>query len=77
MNNLCHWSQLSVIVEALRLGREFGVEPAVLREAIMDAPPASRTLKGMQLMRLTWHQKDLRTLSRWRRRLASRCQSPP
>lgn len=59
VNNLCHWGQLSVIVEALRLGRELGVEPELLRAALMDAPPASRTLKEMQLMRLTWHHKDL------------------
>lgn len=59
VNNLCHWGQLSVIVEALRLGRRLGVEPTLLREALMDAPPASRTLKEMQLMRLTWHHKDL------------------
>ncbi|MBO0847664.1 MAG: NAD(P)-dependent oxidoreductase, partial [Nocardioides sp.] len=59
VNNLCHWGQLSVIVEALRLGRALGVEPTLLREALMDAPPASRTLKEMQLMRLTWHHKDL------------------
>lgn len=59
VNNLCHWGQLSVIVEALRLGRALGVEPTLLREALMDAPPASRTLAEMQLMRLTWHRKDL------------------
>lgn len=59
VNNLCHWGQLSVIVEALRLGRRLGVEPEALRAALMDAPPASRTLKEMQLMRLTWHHKDL------------------
>lgn len=59
VNNLCHWGQLSVIVEALRLGRRLGVEPELLRAALMDAPPASRTLQEMQLMRLTWHHKDL------------------
>jgi 3-hydroxyisobutyrate dehydrogenase-like beta-hydroxyacid dehydrogenase len=59
VNNLCHWGQLSVIVEALRLGRQLGVEPTLLRNALMDAPPASRTLAEMQLMRLTWHHKDL------------------
>jgi 3-hydroxyisobutyrate dehydrogenase-like beta-hydroxyacid dehydrogenase len=59
VNNLCHWGQLSVIVEALSLGRELGVEPELLRAALMDAPPASRTLQEMQLMRLTWHHKDL------------------
>ena len=59
VNNLCHWGQLSVIVEAMQLGRSLGVEPADLRAAIMDGPAASRTLDEMQLMRLTWHDKDL------------------
>jgi 3-hydroxyisobutyrate dehydrogenase-like beta-hydroxyacid dehydrogenase len=60
VNNLCHWGQLSAIVEALRLGRALGVEPTRLREAIMDGPAASTTMKEMQLMRLTWHRKDLK-----------------
>jgi 3-hydroxyisobutyrate dehydrogenase-like beta-hydroxyacid dehydrogenase len=59
VNNLCHWGQLSAIVEALRLGRALGVEPALLREALLDSPVASRTLKEMELMKLTWHAKDL------------------
>jgi 3-hydroxyisobutyrate dehydrogenase-like beta-hydroxyacid dehydrogenase len=59
VNNLCHWGQLSAIVEALRLGRALGVEPTLLREALLDSPVASRTLREMQLMKLTWHAKDL------------------
>jgi 3-hydroxyisobutyrate dehydrogenase-like beta-hydroxyacid dehydrogenase len=59
VNNLCHWGQLSAIVEALRLGRALGVEPSLLRQALLDGPAASRTLSEMQLMRLTWYAKDL------------------
>ncbi|GHH75184.1 2-hydroxy-3-oxopropionate reductase [Streptomyces sulfonofaciens] len=59
VNNLCHWGQLSAIVEALRLGRDLGVAPAKLRAALLDGPAASRTLAEMELMRLTWHRKDL------------------
>lgn len=59
VNNLCHWGQLSAIVEALRLGRALGVEPAKLRAAVLDGPAASRTLAEMEFMRLTWFQKDL------------------
>jgi 3-hydroxyisobutyrate dehydrogenase-like beta-hydroxyacid dehydrogenase len=59
VNNLCHWGQLSAIVEALRLGRALGVEPTKLRAALLDGPAASRTIAEMQLMRLTWHRKDL------------------
>jgi 3-hydroxyisobutyrate dehydrogenase-like beta-hydroxyacid dehydrogenase len=59
VNNLCHWGQLSAIVEALRLGRDLGVAPAKLRAALLDGPAASRTIAEMELMRLTWHRKDL------------------
>lgn len=59
VNNLCHWGQLTAIVEALRLGRALGVEPAKLRAAVMEGPAASRTLAEMQFMRLTWYEKDL------------------
>ncbi len=59
VNNLCHWGQLSTVMEALRLGRALGVSPVLLREALLDGPAASRTLAEMELMRLTWHRKDL------------------
>ncbi|MEU6851574.1 NAD(P)-dependent oxidoreductase [Actinacidiphila alni] len=59
VNNLCHWGQLSAIVEALRLGRALGVAPAKLRAALLDGPAASRTIAEMEQMRLTWHRKDL------------------
>lgn len=61
VNNLCHWGQLTAIVEALRLGRALGVEPARLRAAVLDGPAASRTLAEMELMRLRWFEKDLAT----------------
>jgi 3-hydroxyisobutyrate dehydrogenase len=64
VNNLCHWGQLAAIVEALRLGRDLGVEPAKLRAAVLDGPAASRTLAEMQLMRLTWYAKDLANAER-------------
>jgi 3-hydroxyisobutyrate dehydrogenase-like beta-hydroxyacid dehydrogenase len=59
VNNLCHWAQVSAVVEALRLGRALGVPPAALRAAVLDGPAASRTLAELELMRLTWHRKDL------------------
>lgn len=59
VNNLCHWGQLSVIVESLRLGRALGMEPSRLRPALLDSPVASRTLREMELMKLTWPVKDL------------------
>ncbi|MBP0461807.1 NAD(P)-dependent oxidoreductase [Streptomyces montanisoli] len=64
VNNLCHWGQLAAIVEALRLGDALGVAPEKLRAAVLDGPAASRTLAEMELMRLTWHRKDLANAAR-------------
>ena len=59
VNNLCHWAQISAITEALTLGLRLGVEPSRLRAALVDGPADSRTLREIELMRLTWHAKDL------------------
>ncbi|MET7991976.1 NAD(P)-dependent oxidoreductase [Amycolatopsis sp. NPDC005232] len=59
VNNLCHWGQITAIVEAMRLGRSLGVEPAKLRRALLDGVAASATLAQLELMRFTWYRKDL------------------
>jgi 3-hydroxyisobutyrate dehydrogenase-like beta-hydroxyacid dehydrogenase len=59
VNNLVHWAQISAINEALRFGQRLGVAPSKLREALKDGPTDSRTLREIQLMRFTWHKKDL------------------
>ncbi len=59
VNNLCHWAQISAIYEALTLGLRLGVEPSRLRTALQDGPTDSRTLRELELMRFTWHAKDL------------------
>jgi 3-hydroxyisobutyrate dehydrogenase-like beta-hydroxyacid dehydrogenase len=59
VNNLVHWAQISAINEALRFGQRFGVAPSALREALKDGPTDSRTLRELELMRFTWHKKDL------------------
>jgi 3-hydroxyisobutyrate dehydrogenase-like beta-hydroxyacid dehydrogenase len=64
VNNLCHWSQVAAIVEAMKLGRSLGVEPDKLRTAVLAGPAASRTLAELELMRLTWYEKDLATALR-------------
>ncbi|WP_326836448.1 NAD(P)-dependent oxidoreductase [Amycolatopsis rhabdoformis] len=59
VNNLCHWGQVTAVVEALRFGRRLGVEPAKLRPALLDGPAASNTLAELELMHFTWYRKDL------------------
>lgn len=58
-NNLVHWAQICAITEALELARRAGVDVPVLRQALMDGPTDSRTLRELEHMRLTWHAKDL------------------
>ncbi|WP_238014949.1 NAD(P)-dependent oxidoreductase [Dactylosporangium sp. AC04546] len=58
-NNLVHWAQICAITEALELARRAGVAVPVLRQALMDGPVDSRTLRELEHMRLTWHAKDL------------------
>ena len=59
VNNLIHWAQICAITEALELGRRFGLDVATLRQALMDGPTDSRTLRELEQMRFTWHAKDL------------------
>ncbi|MPZ82107.1 MAG: NAD-binding protein [Actinophytocola sp.] len=59
VNNLVHWAQISVLAEALELGRRWGVSVPAMRRALMDGPTDSRTLRELERMRLTWHAKDL------------------
>ena len=59
VNNLVHWAQISAINEALLFGQRLGVAPSRLREALEDGPTDSRTLRELELMRFTWHKKDL------------------
>ena len=59
VNNLIHWAQISAITEALELGRRYGLDVPTLRQALMDGPTDSRTLREMEQMRFTWHAKDL------------------
>jgi 3-hydroxyisobutyrate dehydrogenase-like beta-hydroxyacid dehydrogenase len=58
-NNILLWANLRADVEALRLGRALGVEPAVLREAMALGSGANRPLAEWGKHRLRWPQKDL------------------
>jgi|SRR5581483_2829962 len=58
-NNVLLWACLRADVEALRLGRALGVEPAALREALALGSGANRPLEEWGRHRLRWPQKDL------------------
>jgi 3-hydroxyisobutyrate dehydrogenase-like beta-hydroxyacid dehydrogenase len=58
-NNVLLWACLRADVEALRLGRALGVEPARLREALAIGSGANRPLAEWGKHRLRWPHKDL------------------
>jgi 3-hydroxyisobutyrate dehydrogenase-like beta-hydroxyacid dehydrogenase len=58
-NNILLWACLRADVEALRLGRALGVEPAALREAVQLGSGANRPLEEWGKHRLRWPHKDL------------------
>jgi 3-hydroxyisobutyrate dehydrogenase-like beta-hydroxyacid dehydrogenase len=58
-NNILLWACIRADVEALRLGRALGVEPAKLREAMAIGSGANRPLAEWGKHRLRWPQKDL------------------
>ncbi len=59
VNNLIHWAQIAAIAEALSLGSRLGVPPELMRPALTAGPTDSRTLREIELMRLTWYAKDI------------------
>jgi 3-hydroxyisobutyrate dehydrogenase-like beta-hydroxyacid dehydrogenase len=58
-NNVLLWACIRADVEALRLGRALGVEPAKLREALAIGSGANRPLAEWGKHRLRWPHKDL------------------
>jgi 3-hydroxyisobutyrate dehydrogenase-like beta-hydroxyacid dehydrogenase len=58
-NNILMWACIRADVEAMRLGRALGVEPAKLREAMAIGGGANRPLAEWGKHRLRWPQKDL------------------
>jgi 3-hydroxyisobutyrate dehydrogenase-like beta-hydroxyacid dehydrogenase len=58
-NNILLWACIRADVEALRLGRALGVEPAKLREALAIGSGANRPLAEWGKHRLRWPAKDL------------------
>ena len=58
-NNILLWACIRADVEALRLGRALGVEPAALRQAMAIGSGANRPLAEWGNHRLRWPHKDL------------------
>jgi 3-hydroxyisobutyrate dehydrogenase-like beta-hydroxyacid dehydrogenase len=58
-NNILLWACIRADVEAQRLGRALGVEPAKLREAMAIGSGANRPLAEWGKHRLRWPHKDL------------------
>src|SRR5581483_4039264 len=59
VNNILLWACIRADVEALRLGRALGVEPAALRQAAAIGSGANRPLEEWGKHRLRWPRKDL------------------
>lgn len=58
-NNILLWACLRADLEALRLGRALGVEPATLRSVLALGSGANRPLAEWGEHRLRWPMKDL------------------
>jgi 3-hydroxyisobutyrate dehydrogenase-like beta-hydroxyacid dehydrogenase len=58
-NNILLWACIRADVEALRLARALGVEPAKLRDALALGSGANRPLAEWGVHRLRWPHKDL------------------
>jgi 3-hydroxyisobutyrate dehydrogenase-like beta-hydroxyacid dehydrogenase len=58
-NNILLWANIRADVEAMRLGRALGVEPAALREAMALGSGANKPLADWGKHRLRWPHKDL------------------
>jgi 3-hydroxyisobutyrate dehydrogenase-like beta-hydroxyacid dehydrogenase len=58
-NNILLWACIRADVEAQRLARALGVEPAKLREAMARGSGANRPLEEWGAHRLRWPHKDL------------------
>ncbi len=60
-NNLMHWAEIVACYETLSLGARLGVAPKDLRPALLAGSADSRTLRELELIKLTWPEKDMAT----------------
>lgn len=60
-NNLMHWAEIVACYETLSLGKRLGLSPNDLRPAMLAGSADSRTLRELELIKLTWPDKDMAT----------------
>lgn len=60
-NNLMHWASIVACYETLTLGARLGIAPKDLRSALIAGSADSRTLRELELVKLTWPDKDMTT----------------
>jgi len=63
VNNILLWSGLESAIEALTLGRAYGLDAEALRQALLDCSAESWVLRELQLIQPTWPAKDLENVA--------------
>lgn len=64
VNNILLWAGLESAIEALSLGRAYGLDPEALRRALLDCSADSWVLRELHLIEPTWPAKDLENVAR-------------
>ena len=59
VNNLLLWANLVSVFESLEYGGRLGVDPARLRDALLDCSADSWVLRELELIQPTWPAKDM------------------
>ncbi|HSG95048.1 MAG TPA: NAD(P)-dependent oxidoreductase [Afifellaceae bacterium] len=63
VNNILLWSGLESAIEALTLGRAYGLDAEALRQALLDCSAESWVLRELQLIQPIWPAKDLENVA--------------
>ncbi len=63
VNNILLWSGLESAIEALELGRAYGLDAEALRQALLNCSAASWVLRELRLIQPTWPAKDLENVA--------------
>lgn len=64
VNNILLWAGLESAIEALSLGRAYGLDAEALRRALLDCSADSWVLRELHLIEPTWPAKDLENVAR-------------